>query len=171
MQLNKLKSILLFSCFLMAALSVDAQKFGYLNSAELLEAHPKVKAANSTLETYQKQLMSQGEAMVKKFETNYQALAKEAQEGVLSQVQMQKKEAELAEEQQKIQAFEVEVQNKILKKREELYSPILDEVKVILESIGKEQGYTMIFDSSGGTILHANDSENVMSQVKSKLGI
>ena len=109
--------------------------------------------------------------MVKKFETNYQALAKEAQEGVLSQVQMQKKEAELAEEQQKIQAFEVEVQNKILKTREELYSPILDEVKVILESIGKEQGYTMIFDSSGGTILHANDSENVMSQVKSKLGI
>lgn len=171
MQLNKLKSILLLSAFVLTAFAVDAQKFGYINSAELLEQLPKVKAANSTLETYQKQLMTQGQDMVKKFETSYQALAKEAQEGKLSQVQMQKKEAELGEEQQKIQAFEVDVQNKILKKREELYGPILDEVKVVIEAIGKEQGYTMIFDSSGGTILHASDSENVMSLVKTRLGI
>jgi len=151
--------------------SMSAQKFGYVNSAQLLAELPEVKAADADLETYQKQLMSSGETMVKKLETKYQAYAKEAQEGLLSQVEMAKKEEELGKEQQKIQAYELEVQNKILAKREELYKPILDKVKSALETIGKEQGYTMIFDSSAGTILHANDTENLMSQVKAKLGM
>lgn len=170
MSIQSIKTII-FGIFLLAAISVNAQKFGYLNSAQLLAELPEVKSADTQLETYQKQLMSSGESMVKKLETKYQAYAKEAQEGLLSQVEMQKKEQELSEEQQKIQAYEVEVQQKILSKREELYKPILDKVKVALEGIGKEEGYTMIFDSSAGTILHANDSENLMSKVKSKLGM
>ncbi len=170
MRIQNFKTILI-GVLIMSAVSMNAQKFGYLNSAQLLAELPAVKSADSELETYQKQLMTNGESMVKKLETKYQAYAKEAQEGMLSQVQMQQKEAELGQEQQKIQAYEVEVQNKILTKREELYKPILDKVKVALEAIGKEEGYTMIFDSSAGTILHANESENLMTKVKSRLGI
>lgn len=170
MNIQNLKTIL-FGALLITAVSVNAQKFGYVNSAQLLAELPAVKAADSQLETYQQQLMSSGEAMVKKLETKVQAYSKEAQEGLLSQVQMQKKEEELGAEQAKIQQYEVEVQNKILAKREELYKPILDKVKVALEAVGKEQGYTMIFDSSAGTILHANDSENVMDIVKTKMGL
>jgi outer membrane protein len=137
----------------------------------LLSELPEVKAADSDLEAYQKQLVASGETMVKSFETKYQKYAKEAGEGVLSQVQMQQKEAELGQEQQKIQQYEVEVQQKILQKREELYQPILDKVKVALEAIGNEQGYTMIFDASGGVLLHAKESEDVMPLVKAKLGL
>ena len=170
MRIQNLKTIIL-GALLIACTSMQAQKFGYINSAELLAELPAVKSADSQLETYQKQLMSSGESMVKKLETKFQAYSKEAQEGMLSQVQMQKKEEELAAEQQKIQQYEVEVQNKILAKREELYKPILDKVKVAIENVGKEQGYTMIFDSSAGTILHANDSENLMTAVRAKMGM
>lgn len=165
----KLTTIIL--AFICTAVAVQAQKFGYLNSALLLSELPEVKAADSDLEAYQKQLMAQGETMVKAFETKYQKYVKEANEGVLSQVQMQQKEGELGQEQQKIQQFEVEVQQKILKKREALYQPILDKVKDALEEIGKENGYTMIFDASNGVILHANDSEDVMPLVKAKLNL
>ena len=151
--------------------SVNAQKFGYINSAELLAELPAVKSADSELETYQKQLMTTGEEMVKKLEAKFQSYSQEAQGGLLSQVEMQKKEEELGAEQQKIQNFEVEVQNKILNKRETLYKPILDKVKVAIENVGKENGYTMIFDTSTGTILHADASENVMSLVKAKMGM
>ncbi len=162
---------LLTAILLTGFISTYAQKFGYLNSAQLLSEFPEVKAADSQLETYQKQLVGEGEAMVKKLEAKFQAYSKEAQEGLLSQVQMAKKEEELGKEQQRIQSFELEVQNKILAKREELYKPILDKLKVAIEAIGSENGYTMIFDSSAGTILHASDSENVMNLVKAKLGI
>ncbi len=169
--MNKILKSLLIGLALMAVSSLHAQKFGYINSAELLAEVPAVKAADSELETYQAQLVKSGEDMVKKLETKFQAYSKEAQEGLLSQVQMQKKEEELAAEQQKIQKYEVEVQNKILVKREELYKPILDKVKSAIEDVGKENGYTMIFDTSTGTILHANDGDNVMSLVKTKMGM
>jgi len=171
MKLNLIKSLLLITAFVFIGLNLNAQKFGYLNSAILLTELPEIKAADSELETYQKQLMSSGEAMVKSFEAKYQQYAKEAAEGLLSKVQMQQKEGELGLEQQKIQQYEVEVQQKILKKRDILYQPILDQVKIAIEAVGKENGYTMIFDSSNGTILHANEGDDVMTLVKTKLGM
>lgn len=171
MKLKSIKTSFVAAALLFLAIGVQAQKFGYLNSAQLLSELPEVKAADSELETYQKQLMSSGEAMVKAFESKYNQYAKEASEGLLSKVQMQEKEGELGLEQQKIQQYEVEVQQKIVKKREQLYQPILDKVKVAIEAVGKEKGYTMIFDASNGTILHANDSDDVMGLVKAKLGI
>lgn len=170
MNISKITTLITIT-LLLTGLSMNAQKFGYLNSAQLLAEFPEVSAADSQLETYQKQLVGEGEAMVKRLESKFQAYSKEAQEGLLSQVQMAKKEEELGKEQQKIQAYEMEVQNKILSKREELYKPILDKLKVAIEAVGKDNGYTMIFDSSAGTILHANDSENVMSLVRTKLGM
>ncbi len=169
--MNKILKSLFIGLALIAVSSLQAQKFGYINSAELLAEVPAVKAADSELETYQAQLVKSGEEMVKKLEAKFQAYSREAQEGLLSQVQMQKKEEELGIEQQKIQKYELEVQNKILAKREELYKPILDKVKVTIENVGKENGYTMIFDTSTGTILHANDGDNVMSLVKAKMGM
>ncbi len=169
MKLNLIKSLFLGLGFLCLTINVNAQKFGYLNSAVLLSELAEVKAADSELETYQKQLMSSGEAMVKAFETKYNQYAKEAGEGLLSKIQMQEKEGELGLEQQKIQAYEVEVQQKIIKKRELLYQPILDKVKIAIEAVGKENGYTMIFDASNGTILHANEGDDVLALVKAKL--
>ena len=163
--------ILILAAIMLSAVAINAQKFGYLNSNQLLSELPEVKAADSELETYQKQLVSSGEQMVKDLDAKIQAYSKQAQEGTLSQVQMQQKEAELTKEQQKIQAYELEVQNKILKKREEVLQPIMDKVKEAIENVGKENGYTMIFDSNAGTTLHASESENVMSLVKAKLGM
>ncbi|MBT8233014.1 MAG: OmpH family outer membrane protein [Saprospiraceae bacterium] len=171
MKINNLKSLFAVAAFVLLTIGVNAQKFGYVNSALLLSELPEMKAADSELETYQKQLVSQGESMVKAFESTYQAIAKEVADGLLSQVQQQAKEVELQKQQQEIQAYEVEVQQKIVKKREELIQPILDKVKIAIEAVGKENGYTMIFDSVNGIILHANESDDVIALVKTKLGM
>jgi len=166
------KGILL--TLLIALLSINiglSQKIGHLNSQQLLLELPEMNAANSQLETYQKQLVSKGETMVKSFEANYQKYVGEANGGTLSKVEMQTREATLGQEQQAIQNFELEVQQKIGAKREELYKPILDRVKVIVDQVGKDNGYYMILDSSTGVLLHATDSEDVMGLVKAKLGI
>ena len=170
MSIFNMKTMIL-GAFMIAAVSLNAQKFGYINSAQLLAELPAVKAADSELEAFQTQMVTKGQSMVKALETKIQAYSQEAQGGMLSQVQMQKKEEELGKEQQKIQLYEQEVQNKILAKREELYKPIMDKVKVAIEGVGADAGYMMIFDSSAGTILHANDSENVMALVKAKMGL
>lgn len=157
--------------FVSSFTTINAQKFGYINSSQLLLEHPEIKTADSQLETFQSQLIAKGQKMVQDLETKYNAYIQEANKGVLSQVQMQQKEGEFTVEQQEIAKFEQEVQMEIAKKREELYQPILDKVKSAIEEIGKEQGFTMIFDSTSGAILSASDNDNLLSEVKSRLGI
>jgi len=154
-----------------AVSSLSAQKFGYLNSAQLLSELPDVKTADQQLQTYQEELIAKGEGMVKAFQEKFTKYQGEAQTGEFSPVQLQQKETELANEQQAIQQYQVEVENKLLKKREELYAPILDRVKQILTTIGKEEGYTMIFDTSSGGLLHMNPGDDLMATVKAKLGL
>jgi len=151
--------------------SVHAQKYGYLNSSQIIMIHPGVKAADQKLVNFQNTLMTKGEGMAKKLEANYNAYVAEANKGTLSQMQMQEQEAALGQEQEAIRQFEIEVQQTIISKREELYKPILDEIQTAVETVGKENGYNMIFDTSTGGILHATDSDNLFEKVKAKLNL
>ena len=40
-----------------------------------------------------------------------------------------------------------------------------------IDNVAKEGNYTFIFDSGSGSFLYAAESENVLSLVKSKLGL
>lgn len=159
--------------FLFVSLSyfTHAQKFGYVNSTLILSEHPDIKSADQQLINYQNELVAQGETKVKEFEAKYQAYVLEAQGGSLSRLQMEEKETALAQEQQMLQNFEMEVQQKLLVKREELYAPVLEKVRTALDEMGKSQGYTFIFDSSAGGILHASESDDLTGTLKSKLGM
>ncbi len=167
----KLKYLFIIAMSIMFVANTNAQKFGYLNSTELLVKHPDVKGADSKLQAYQKQLLSAGQKMAADFQKHYEAYAKDANEGKFSKIQMQEKEGVLAQEQNKIREYEVQMQQKLAKKREELYKPILDKIQEAINKVGKENGYTFIFDAGTGGILHAQESTNVIDLVKAKLGI
>lgn len=147
-----------------------AQKFGHINSQQLLVESPLVKVADKQITEYQNTLVSKGEGMVKKFEGEYAAYAKDREAGILSQIQIQQRESALQASQQSIQKYEQEVQQKLALKREELYKPILDKVKVAIDEMGKSGGYTMIFDTSTNGLLFAMEGEDLLAKVKAKLG-
>jgi len=164
-------SLSLILMFMASTQSLSAQKFGYVNSIQLLSELPEITQADDAILAYQQTLVSKGEEMVKAFEVSYESFITDAQSGNLTAIQQQQKEGDLALQQQEIQKYEYEVQNLITQKREEMYAPILEKVRSTIEQVGKEGGYTMIFDSSVGGILTANDSDDVSSMVKSKLGL
>lgn len=157
--------------FLAAANNLSAQKYGYVNSIQLLSELPDISQADEAVLAYQNTLVQKGEAMVKAFEANYQAYIAAAESGTLSAIEQQKREGALTVEQQEIQQYEYEVQGLIARKREEVYAPILEKVRAAIEKIGKENGYTMIFDSSAGGLLTMDPSDDVSSLVKSHLGL
>ena len=169
---NTFKLLALLFVFATAATTTFAQKYGHLNAGNLLEQMPEVAQADSQMETFQKQMIAKGEQMAKAFQTKYEKFAGEVQQGIHSPVQQQKLEAELQKEQQAIIAYEQEVRQKVAAKREELLAPILDKVNNAIQNVGKEQGYSMIFDSSiPNVLLFVEDSDDVTAAVKSKLGI
>ena len=151
--------------------TVSAQKFAHINSQLLMVELPEMKAADAEVKTYQEGLMKKGQEMVQAFEAKYLAYAEKANQGELNKIQMQQMEGELGKEQQAIQAYEVEIQNMLSTKRQSLYEPIISKVKTVIEQVGKEGGYTMIFESGSGGLVHAAESDDIMPLVKTKLGM
>ena len=172
-----MKSILKYSIMLILAVVMSvtayAQKIGYVDSGSLLTMMPKVKEAESNLETLGKQLQAKGQKMMQDFQVKYQDLERRAQAGDIAPKDQEAQVALLKDEENKILQFEQEMQTQIAAKREELLAPILDEVRNAIQAVAKENGYTYIFDGSPGVgvLLYADESTNVTSLVKAKLNI
>jgi outer membrane protein len=170
---STLKYALLMMLGLLLNMSVNAQKFGYVNSGTILETMPKVKEAESNLEALGKQLQAKGEKMMQDFQLKYQDLERRVQSGDITPKDQEAQTALLEQERNKILQFDQEMQGQLAKKRDELLGPILEEVRTAIQTVAKEGGYTYIFDGSPGVgvVLYADESTNVTNQVKSKLGI
>ena len=148
-----------------------SQKFGYVNTQEILAKMTDVKIANIQLDAYEKELATKGEEMMLKFENQYKLYMNEVNAGQLSKIQMAAKEEELIKKQEEIKKYEQEAEMMMEKKRQELYEPILEKIRTEIDNLGKEGNYTMIFDSAQGLLLHAVESENLIGIIKNRLGI
>jgi outer membrane protein len=148
--------------------SVQAQKkTGYVNSQELLETMPEARKADSSMTKYQKELEDQLKSMLTEAQAKFKDYDEKAK--TMSEAVKEVKEKELRDFQTRIDEFRQTADDKMGKKRQELFKPILDKAQKAIKDVGTEGGYDYIFD--GGQLLYAKDSENIMPQVKAKLGI
>lgn len=172
-----MKSILKYTIILVVAMvmsfSASAQKIGYVDSGSLLTQMPKVKEAESNLETLGKQLQAKGQKMMQDFQVKYQDLERRAQAGDIAPKDQEAQVALLKEEENKILQFEQEMQTQLAAKREELLEPILAEVRTAIQTVAKDNGYSYIFDGSPGVgvLLYADEATNVTPLVKARLGL
>ncbi len=168
---NIIKIALIACLFFVGTNMVSAQKFGHLNSAELLTQLPAWKAAEKELATYSQQLENQMGSMQNEYQTKAQKLSSDIQAGIITKQQEDERTQELYGLQQEMQTFSVTAQQNVMKKEQELTAPIIENVKSSIEAVASEQGFTYIFDTSTGILLHAPDGDDVTTLVKSKLGI
>jgi len=152
-----------------ATATASAQKFGYVNSAEILAELPAMKAAESNLEGLQKQLQKKGQAMVQNFETDYRALQEKAQAGELTPKAQQEEASKLEVRQKQIGEFEQQMVADLQKKRAELLEPIYKSVNDAIAAVAKEKGYQFIFDQQ--VLLFGEETADVSADVKAKLGL
>jgi len=151
--------------------SISAQKFGYINSQELLGQLPEVKESTANIETLKKQLQKKYQDIVATLQQKYASLQKDQEEGRLSPVQLETEAKKLQEEESKIAQFEQSSQQKIYEKTELLLSPIQEKINNAIKEVAEDNGYTYIFDASLGMVLYADPGADVSSLVKAKLGI
>jgi len=157
------------SIFVSNNLLAQTLKFGHINSSELIQAMPQTKQADSTLKVYGGSLDSQLKGMTAEYQgklQNYQS-KKDSLPDAIRVV----KEKELEDLGNRIQDFQQTAQESIQKKKEEIYGPILKKAEAAIKDIAKEKGYSYIFDTSLGTVLYAQDSDNILPIVKTKLGL
>ncbi|MBP6184668.1 MAG: OmpH family outer membrane protein [Saprospiraceae bacterium] len=146
-----------------------AQKFGHLNSMEVLKRLPGIVQADSVLVIFQQNIQKEGEALVNDFRVKYEAYVKDAQSGTLSKLQAQTRETQLQQDQDAIKAFENAAQMRIVQRRQELYEPILNQVDEAIKALGDAEGYTMIFDSSQQSIVFLTKSMDVSEMILARI--
>lgn len=170
--MNKLiKSLLFTVAFAALTVSVQAQKFGYINSQELIGQLAEVKEANAKIETLKKQLQKKGQDMITALQTKYTDLQKKQTDGLLSPKEVETQAALLKQEEVKLGEFEQTSQQKIYEKSEELLSPIQNRINNAIKEVATDNGYTYIFDTSMGLVLYADPGTDVTTLVKTKLGL
>lgn len=167
-----MKNFFLISLLSMAVFTaISAQKIGHLDSQALLAEMPEVRGAESNLEAFQAQLTKRGEKMITDFQAKYQELAQKEQAGEIAPKALEEETKKLKEEEIKIQAYEQEMQQKVVARRDELLQPILDRVNAAIEEVSIAKGYDYIIDLSSGTLLFADDEFNITEAVREKLGM
>lgn len=151
--------------------TTQAQKFGYLNSAEVLSKVPEIAISDSLLKLYQDSLVGSGKVLVDAFQKHVADYQAESQKGNLAPIAAQKKEDELRKEQESLKTFEDIIKQKLVARRDQLYQPILSRIDGIVKKIGKDNKYTMIFDSSQPGYLFLAESENLGPVIMKELGL
>jgi len=149
--------------------SIAQNKFGYIDSQELLILMPERKAAETEVQNFAKSLESQLGAMTAEYQESVREY--QAEEASYTDLIKQDKIAEITALEERIQAFQQNAQQSLQKKEQELLEPILDKARKAIEDVATEGDFTYIFDKSIGSILYAKESENVLNLVKKKLGL
>ena len=150
----------------------QAVKLGHISAAELLQQMPEVKKADSTMAGYQKALEDQYSQMVQEFQGKSSDYDKNTAAKTWSDAVADVKAQELKDLEKRIQDFQQSAQEKITTKRQEIYAPIYNKATEAIKAVGKENGYSYIFDSSSNNaVIYAQESQDVMPLVKKKLGL
>jgi outer membrane protein len=165
-----MKKILIVIASLFAGTQVDAQqKIGYINSEELIMAMPEAKKADADITAYAKTFQDQLQAMQKELETKYKAY--EAGVKTMTEAMKDVKEKELTDLQNRIQSVQQGAEEKIAAKRQDMLKPITEKADAAIQAVAKEKGYSYILDANAGGIIYAMPTDNILADVKTKLGI
>lgn len=169
--MKQLNRYLLLCICLLTTVAVSAQKFGYINSQELIQQIPEVREANAELETIKTQFEKQGQDRIQALTTKYQALERKQAQGEISPKQLEIEAQTLKQEEMEIAKFQQDLNQKLIDKSEELLKPIRDNIQSAIKEVALENGFTYIFDMSAGILLYADESTDVSTLVRAKLGM
>jgi outer membrane protein len=146
------------------------QKYGHINSQEILETMPEYKQLNASMETKKKQYNDQLQKMM----ADYQQKSKEINDfgGAMMEAVRQERMKEIETLQQSISSFQEDAEAELQKSQLKLMKPLNDKYLKVVQAVAKENGYAYIFDlNSGMVVYHPENTGDVTDLVKKKMGI
>ena len=156
--------------FMMAPLAIFAQKFGHLNSADIIQVMPEYTAAQTELQKLEKQYSDELKMM--ETELSKKSEEYEAQKATLPANIQQRREQELQELYGRMQQYYQQSQQELMQASQEKQAAIVEKINKAIKEVGVAGGYLYIFDvASGIPYISETLSTDVTGAVKAKLGI
>lgn len=168
--MKKFKLLLLAAVLFIGATSVNAQsKVAHIDTQALVEAMPEMKAAQSQLEKLQKTYDTEIKSMMKEWETKVQQYDAESQSQT-EEVNLKRVE-EVQGMQKNIGDYRNQALQDLQKKEVDLLQPILDKARMAIQKVARAQGIQYVLDSATGNGVILADGTDLLSSVKSEMGI
>lgn len=159
---------IIFMLALVLPMLVNAQKFGHINSQELLAAMPELKDMQAKLDTLANQYEVQFANMQEEF--NKKVAEFQQQQSTMTAGVREFRQQEIAEMEQRIYIFRETAQKDIQSKQQEFLMPIQKRMLEAIQKVGAEQGCTYVMDAMAMLYI-APDALDLMPLVKKELGI
>jgi outer membrane protein len=166
-----MKKIILIATTLLMTSVVTAQKFGHINTQQILITLPDYQQANIDLENFAKEKMAEFEQYRKLYEEKEKTyLEKEAKHKANPDSYpadlLKQDYKKIMESAQKLEELQYEMEGEIQERENILLNAIISKIKTTCEQIAKEKGYLYIFDTS--SVLYAG-GDDLNETVKAKL--
>ena len=158
--------------FVMGATSLFAQqKFGRINTQEIIVGMPETKEMQTNMEAYAKDLQDNLESMTVEYNQKLQEFQKNF--NTLSESVRQLKENDLNALIQRRNEFEQAAQQDFQKRQNELLAPIIEKAKNAIDKVAAAGGYLAVFDTSTGSLAYFDEASltDITPAVKKELGI
>lgn len=159
---------LLLAIMIAFPMSLFAQKFGVINTTELMQSLPEMKTIQEQMQAatkkYEDEFAKLQEEMNKKFQ-EFQALDENTPATIKD-----RRTQELQEIDNKIQRFRETAQQDLQRQNQQLMAPVQEKVLKAIQSVGAEGNYTFIFENVM-PIYTGTDVTDITPVVKTRLGI
>lgn len=171
---NKMVMAILFAAILIpaSAISLLAQdvKIGYIDSIKIFADYRETQDA----ERLYRQEVDQWTAQKQRMEQDIVKMRDElqAQSLMLSEEKKAEKKLELDRKMAEYEQFMQETfgdDGLAARRNKELTQPIVEKINRILEDLGKEQGYAIIFDVANANVVYADKTLDLTDVVLTKL--
>ena len=145
-------------------------KIGIVDIEEIVQKHPDYSDSQAkyveSAKQYEDTYMNLQEEM-KRLYDEYNALGEDTPQTI-----RERKAKNLQEQQVKIGQFEQTIEQDLARVQQELLAPIYQKVQNAIQSIGQEEGFSLIQPKMNQFILYfASPVQDITPQVKAKLGI
>jgi outer membrane protein len=166
----KFKQAIMILSILVFTLPAMAQKFGYVQSQEILSKYQEYVDVQNRLEEIRNGYDAEYQQMVKEYQNLVDEI--ESQSLLLSPEKKQEKAQVAQEKALSIEQFKYEKlgpEGEFYKKSMEFTRPIIEKINTLIAKIGEEEGYDFIFDASSGALVHALPKYDITQQVIDEL--
>jgi outer membrane protein len=163
------RMILAVGIFSMAFV-LQAQKFGHVNSEQLIQAMPEADSAQTKLQELQQYYELELERI--QVEINKKIEEFNQNEATMSDLIKEAKASEVQELQMRLQNYSQTAQQDMQQQSAVIMQPVMEKARGAIDEVAREHGLIYVFDiSQGNPIYTSEESLDMLPLVKAKLGV
>jgi len=164
------KFIICAICAICGFTTASAQKFGHVNTQEIMQAMPEYEKSRTELEALAKQYEADLKSMQDEFQKKFEDYQKNGT--TLPDNIKQRREQELQDMDNKIRQSYQDNQQALAQAQQEKMQAITTKVLDAIKQIGQAGNYVYIMEMGAGIpYISTTLSEDLTAQVKGKLGL